>query len=125
MDSREHVPRCPSSSSSSPAAPPTLSLFHTPDRRLLRFRARLPFSRVVGVLTSDGARVAADDGATGEIPLALFHTPIAASSASAPASPSISVLTSNDATGDILLHRPKAEAKRRQELIHHWTHAMH
>ncbi|KAE8801526.1 hypothetical protein D1007_22849 [Hordeum vulgare] len=71
----------------------SLVLFHTPDRRLLRFRTRLPFSRVdgpptpapaalaspsprcarlpffkvVGVLTSDGARVAAVDGATDEI----------------------------------------------------------
>ncbi|KAM3392716.1 hypothetical protein ACQJBY_013723 [Aegilops geniculata] len=45
----------------------SLALFHVPDRRLLRFRARLPFARTGGVLTSDGARVAAVDGATGEI----------------------------------------------------------
>ncbi|KAI4969395.1 hypothetical protein ZWY2020_000309 [Hordeum vulgare] len=102
----------------------SLALPH-PRRRLLRFRARLPFSRTIGVLTSDGARIAADDSATGESPLALFHTLTAASSASAPASPSVGVLTSKGATDDILLHRPKAEAKRRQELIHHWTPAMH
>ncbi|KAE8769504.1 hypothetical protein D1007_58914 [Hordeum vulgare] len=45
----------------------SLALFHTPDHRFLRFRTCLPFSRVVGVLTSDGARVAAVDGTTGKI----------------------------------------------------------
>ncbi|CAM0907875.1 unnamed protein product [Alopecurus aequalis] len=48
----------------------SLALFNLPQRRLHRFRARLPFSRAAGVLTSDGATVAALDDATGEIILA-------------------------------------------------------
>ncbi|XP_047065402.1 uncharacterized protein LOC124673351 [Lolium rigidum] len=52
-------PGCPSFS---------LALFHVPDRRLHRFRARLPFARTGGVLTSDGAQVVAvDAAAAGEI----------------------------------------------------------
>ena len=53
-------PGCPSFS---------LALFHVPLRRLHRFRARLPFARTGGALTSDGAQVAALDHATGEIVL--------------------------------------------------------
>jgi hypothetical protein len=51
-------PGCPSFS---------LALFHLPQRRLHRFRARLPFARTGGVLTSDGTQVVAVDDATGEI----------------------------------------------------------
>ncbi|KAI5014448.1 hypothetical protein ZWY2020_055838 [Hordeum vulgare] len=49
------IPRRPSVLLEPGCAAFSLVLFHTPDRRLLRFRARLPFSRVDGVLTSDGA----------------------------------------------------------------------
>lgn len=45
----------------------SLALFHLPDRRLHRFRARLPFARTGGVLASDGTQVLAVDNATGEI----------------------------------------------------------
>uniref|UniRef100_A0ACD5YAF4 Uncharacterized protein n=1 Tax=Avena sativa TaxID=4498 RepID=A0ACD5YAF4_AVESA len=51
-------PGCPSFS---------LALFHVPQRRLHRFRTRLPFARTGGVLTSDGAQVVAVDAASGDI----------------------------------------------------------
>lgn len=51
-------PNCPSFS---------LALFHLPQRRLLRFRARLPFAGAGGILASDGVRIVTVDDATGEI----------------------------------------------------------